>query len=492
MPHFLLRSLWVSLIALCAAPATAQEWWEAETDNFVVKSQGSREEVREFALDLERFDATLRIFQGLPVGNRYAGRTQKLTVYRFGDHATIAALAGRERTAAFYVARAGASAAFLLADDSMEADTAFRHEYAHYFMTQNFPAHYPLWYAEGFASVMATARSNFDNSVHVGELEPLPKAASDLPLELFWSDSPSLAPGNYRAAALLTHYLMFDQPRLTRLKSYLVALGEGFPADEAARRNLGEPEALRAELLEHAGRAHQGMDIDLTGYPLPQAHIRRLDTTETGLLVDEIALRRGSTGDAADAVHARLSAPDAPEPDHPLRLELLGHTALARSQPQEAEGYGARLATAEPDRSAGFLLLSLSALAQVRDNPEMALHAGNLAWLAANRDRTDPRPLILYYRIALSSSELPDERAKVALEAAYDMASSDPAYRLLLTRHLLSLGRIEAARAALGPIMFGGHLSETSTFAPIVALVDTGDAEPAIAAIDALLAQDRH
>src|SRR5690606_867912 len=164
----ILRVVLILLAVLAPVPAAAQEWWEAETDNFVVKSQGNREEVRAFALDLERFDATLRIFQGLPVGNRYPGRSQKLTVYRLGDNSGTGFLAGSEEPGAFYIARAGNSAAFLPRDDSAEADTAFRHEYAHYFMSQNFPASYPIWYVEGFAQVMATARSNFDNSVNVG------------------------------------------------------------------------------------------------------------------------------------------------------------------------------------------------------------------------------------------------------------------------------------------------------------------------------------
>ena len=102
----ILRVLLILLAVLAPVPAAAQEWWEAETDNFVVKSQGSREEVRAFALDLERFDATLRIFQGLPVGNRYPGRSQKLTVYRLGDNGGIGALAGGEEPGAFYIARA--------------------------------------------------------------------------------------------------------------------------------------------------------------------------------------------------------------------------------------------------------------------------------------------------------------------------------------------------------------------------------------------------
>ena len=85
-----------------------------------------------------------------------------------------------------------------------------------------------------------------------------------------------------------------------------------------------------------------------------------------------------------------------------------------------------------------------------------------------------------------------DERAKVALEAAYDMAGSDPLYRLLLTRHLLSLGRMEAAEAALGPVMFGGHGNDLSTYAPLVVLVNEGDASRAIAAIDEVLAHGRH
>src|SRR5690606_14001965 len=292
--------------------------------------------------------------------------------------------------------------------------------------------------------------------------------------------------------ALLTHYLMLDQARLARLKTLLVALGAGAPSRETTGLHLGDTDELQAELALHAGTMHQGIDVDLSGYPSAQARMRRLDAIESEMIADEMALRRGLTADEAEMVHARLSAPDGPEPDHPLRLELLGRAALAQGRAKEAEAHGARLATSEPERSAGFLLLSEAAMAQISDDPEMALHAGNLARLAAGRHRTDAPPLIMYYRIALAAGEAPDERAKVALEAAYDMAGSDPLYRLLLTRHLLSLGRMEAAEAALGPVMFGGHGNDLSTYAPLVVLVNEGDASRAIAAIDEVLARGRY
>ncbi len=49
-----------ALIAALAATSAEAKWLRAETDNFIIYSEGSEKSLRDFAVTLQRFDATLR------------------------------------------------------------------------------------------------------------------------------------------------------------------------------------------------------------------------------------------------------------------------------------------------------------------------------------------------------------------------------------------------------------------------------------------------
>ena len=97
-----------------AMPAQAADWWAAETDHFIVKSQDSEAETRQFAEDLERFDAAMRFLQNLPK-TAEASPSTKLTVYRFGTDADIARMLGDADSgvAGFFIPHAGNSVAYV-------------------------------------------------------------------------------------------------------------------------------------------------------------------------------------------------------------------------------------------------------------------------------------------------------------------------------------------------------------------------------------------
>ncbi len=110
-----MRSFVASIaLVFLAAPAAAEEWWEAETAHFIIKSRDSQENTREFAGELEQFDGALRTLQNMPLDEE-AGPANKLTVYRFGNQTDIARLAGSSESgvAGFFISNAGASVAFV-------------------------------------------------------------------------------------------------------------------------------------------------------------------------------------------------------------------------------------------------------------------------------------------------------------------------------------------------------------------------------------------
>src|SRR5690606_27359968 len=85
----MIRLIVVALLAFFAWPAHAQDWWEAETAHFIVKSRSSEADTRQFAEELERFDGALRTLQNIPVNDAEMVPANKVTIFRFGDQGDI-------------------------------------------------------------------------------------------------------------------------------------------------------------------------------------------------------------------------------------------------------------------------------------------------------------------------------------------------------------------------------------------------------------------
>ena len=60
-------SIAIILLAFAFASPAKADWWQAETAHFVVKSRASEKDAREYALEMEKFDAALRVMFGLPI-----------------------------------------------------------------------------------------------------------------------------------------------------------------------------------------------------------------------------------------------------------------------------------------------------------------------------------------------------------------------------------------------------------------------------------------
>lgn len=81
MPHLIrIVSLAIALLALAPAPALA-DWRRAESQNFVVYSDGSERSLRDYTAKLERFHGLLRSRFGGPAD----GELRKLPVYLVAD-----------------------------------------------------------------------------------------------------------------------------------------------------------------------------------------------------------------------------------------------------------------------------------------------------------------------------------------------------------------------------------------------------------------------
>lgn len=476
-----MRLIIAAFLFLFAMPAHAQQWWEAETDHFIVKSRSPEADAREFAIELERFDTALRALQNLPVGSPEASRANKLTVYRFGNDRDIARMAGASGSgiAGFYVGRAGASVAFAPArkrintsiksrsgGGEIDALAVLKHEYTHYFMMQHFPAAYPRWYVEGYAEMMATIYYKDDLTFHVGD-PPQHRAYQVLQMNQFrlreMLDARHRLSGydaiqHYGTGWLLSHYLSFDPARLAQLHEYLLALGTGEDSLAAAERIFGDLSRMDRELRQYRRGSFPGYDVKLAAFDESRIRMRPLSSAEEALIDEEMRLRLGGLGKKdGERIAAGVQRKTASFASDPHAMIVQGWAMLAAEDYAGAERQGAAIVAADPQSVEGYLIGSEAAVERIKDDPAQAETARTLAARAAELDRADPRPLILYYYSYLEAKQEPPEAAIIALETAFATSGSDSTYRILLARQLLIEDRLDEARTVLQPIAFQGH-----------------------------------
>lgn len=519
-----MRLLATLFLVLFSVPAAAQEWFEAETNNFIIRSRDSEAATRQFAIELERFDMSLRTLQNMPIGEEQPSRSTKLTVYRFGDQGDIALMAGAAGSglAGFYIARAGDSVAFAPARDErgrdsrslsfaraeddpgrLEARAVLQHEYVHYFMMQHFPAAYPRWYIEGYAELMATIRLNPDGSFHVGD-PPQYRAYQVMEMSQFrlteMLDSKHELSGidalqHYATGWLFSHYLSFDPERRAQLNQYLVALGRGEDSLTAAQRVFGDLRALDRTLLRYRSGAFPGMDVKPPNYREPPVKVRALGPTEVALIREEMRLRRGVSKREATTVAGDVRRKSAAFADDPHALGVLGRAQLAARDYAAADATAERLVQRDPQSVLGWIIRSEANTELAKADPAKAPQAREFAAKAAALDRDDPRGLIAYYYSYMRVGAEAPEPAVIALEDAFDTAGSDPGYRVMLARQLLVENRLDTAKSVLLPIAFRGHNQEDErkrgddkpSIDKLMRLVNDGDRNGALAMIDRLM-----
>ena len=515
-----MRFFMAAFLFVFAVPAQA-EWWEAETAHFVVKARASQKEAREYALEMEKFDAALRIMFGLPTDEVENSRVNKPTIYRFGRPKDMARIAGFPGSGigGFFISRAGNSVAFAPTrksrDTSAKTSWAVRgdpraafdprsvllHEYTHYFMMQHFPSAYPRWYVEGFAEMMASARFDEDGSVHIGD-PPQYRAAQIFQLQPFPMDE-MLDPNHkltgldglqhYATGWLLAHYLSFDSERQIQLRKYLVAISSGEDGLEAAKRELGDLRELDRALNRYKKGPYPGRRIEAVNFSDAVA-MRQLSEAEEDAINEEMRLARGvrNQGEARDLV-SDLRGELASAPGNLYLMKLLAEAQLAAEDFDGADATAQQMLAKDEDSVDAWLTRSIVASEKASDDVSMADKAREYATEAAIIDREDPRPLMAYYYSYIESGEEVPESAAIALEQAFKKAGSDPSYRMLLGRQLILENRLKSAEAVLLPIAFRGHKTEEPkneedpTLTRVISLIRDNDRDGALAMVEKMM-----
>lgn len=255
----IIRRLLLALTLLALTPAAAlADWRRAESEHFIVYSDGSERSLRDYTARLERFHGLLRARFGGPAQDDL----RKLPVYLVGDGRALRIAQPQLPTGidGYYTASENDIFAILIRGQD---DDLLLHEYTHHFMANAGQGQFPGWFSEGLAEYYATATVSAAGAATFG----LPNAGRLRQLQGRWLPMDQLlgargsfdidnqtARGAYYAQSwLLTHWLLADPTRARALGVYLNALNAGVPPVEAWQASFGvAPAEMEAILKAYA------------------------------------------------------------------------------------------------------------------------------------------------------------------------------------------------------------------------------------------------
>jgi tetratricopeptide (TPR) repeat protein len=474
------RLIWLACaLLLGAAPAAAlAQWKEATSKNFIVYSEGSEAELREFATKLEKFDYVLRAYHKVTA----PPSPLKLRVYLLPTIAAVGKMAGGAGVGGYYISDArglmmvgtrtgtgGRGSDIRSAREVVDFDyeSILLHEYAHHFMYQYFPATYPSWYSEGFAEFWGATRFLPGNIVEVG----LP---ANYRFGSFWSnrwlplnklltaqsyaDVPELDL-LYAEGWLLMRYAWEKPERQRQLQAYLTAINGGASYEDAVKQGFGDPSSLNSELFAYAGRSKFSV-LRLPFKPIDPGTItiRSVSPAENALMSYAIRLGQGILQrDAADFVK-RLRQDASRFPDDPHALGLLAEAERLAGNREAANAAVDGLLKAAPNDPQGLMRkgqLEIDALKAAGSKDQKAWRAARQYLMRANKlAPKDPLVLEAYYDSFRAQGVLPPEAAQNALYDAMELAPSDDELRYKLAADFEQRNMIEEAIAIIRPAAF--------------------------------------
>lgn len=368
---FLCAALAVAALALAlsAAPARA-DWLKAESERFLIYSDGPERELREYAQKLETFDRVLRLYMGLDLDT---APIRKLPIYLLRNHRDIQRAFPHigSGIAGFYTARD--EDIFAVASATRGEDYVLLHEYAHHFMLQNFSYGYPAWFVEGFAEYYMTAVIR-PGVVEVGRHNEnrgwwLMNSAW-IPIEQLLTSGPRDVRRNgqtyYPLAWLLTHWFMGDEARSQQLHAYMLDIGEGGHPVEAMERATGLSMAdLRRALTRYL---HGRIPAQRLTYPFPEipVTVTRLPRSANDLLLINQRLKVGAADDEREALAAEVRRLAARHPGDDFAQLALGHAELHFGDARRGEALLADLLERQPDHIEALQLMASARIAAAR------------------------------------------------------------------------------------------------------------------------------
>ncbi len=461
---------------LLLSPGVAQaKWLRAESPRFIVYSDRGESVLREYVIQMETFDTTLRLRHGLPENG---APPRKLPIYLVRDRDDLKRTwNGAGDAVAGYYSPGGAdtfAVAVLESASGNDDSVTIRHEYTHHFMLQNFPNAYPAWMVEGYAEYYSMTRIT-DQFVEVGRVNTWrstelltgkwlnvadvlankrgPKGAS-------WSDF-------YAESWLLTHYLMSDPQRFKQFQAYASAVARGADPVEAMVTATGmSTDALDLALRKYMKTGLVYTQFRRTTVTVPPITITALPPSADALLLDRLELVAHYFKDADPGYPAMIRARAARFPDDQLATLALGQTELELGDPVKGRALLEEWIKAHPDDVEAMFVLGDHLIDQARaekdEDKSEALRTDARALLqrAAQLAPNDYRVLYAYAQARYGEPGFPTTETQALLINAYKRAPQVDSLRFELVQVLIARRHWREAEALLKPLVNSPHGGE--------------------------------
>ena len=474
----MIRKLLLAAALLLPTAANAA-WHEATSNHFIVYSEGSEQEARDFAAKLERFNFVLRTMRPPPAGSTPGLR---LRVFLLRNQNAVQELAGGG-VAGYYVPdarglmlvgtrqREGMSSDIRSGRNIVEIDpeSVLFHEYTQHYTFQYFPAAYPVWYSEGYAEFWGSTRILDHDVVEVGAPAnhrfSTFSALGWLPLNRVLSaHNYSEAPGEnifllYAEGWLIVRYL-FDHPeRQAQINEYLRLVNQGVEFSEAARRAIPDMGAFDSALNAYSGGGRFSLArLPFRTIDVGPIAVRALRPAEEALILDEIKVSQGYRQTDAAGIANTIRGKASRFPDDPFAIRLVMETQYLAGNNAEAAAAADRLLAIEPANARALMtkgLVQMNGLVAAHSNDQAAWGAARqLLTRAVNAARQDPVVLSAYYQSFRMQNIVPPEGAQNVLYDAMELAPSDDDLRYALARDYESRNMIPEAIAIIRPVAY--------------------------------------
>lgn len=477
------------LLALSAGQALAQTWLRAESEHFVVYSDGGERALRDYVVDLERFDQILRLRFGVPQDKP---TLRKLPIYLVARHSGLEAVrpglgAG---IAGFYTANEEDVFAVAIRNDG---DQTILHEYAHHFFFQHLNAPYPGWLSEGLAEYVMTVRIRDDEFV-MGEFNAARASWLNygdwLPLDQLLTkrfgqlESGRLQATYYPVAWLLTHWFFSTPERSRQLDAYLRLVASGAGPAEAMTQATG----LTLPQLTATLTTYSRGNVYSATYPIQyrpiEIQVTRMPESARDLILLGQRIKLGQTEEQRQEALAEIRTRAARWPDDAFAQLILGHAELHIGDPSVGEATLTRVLELDPENDAALQFLATRRIQQaeeVEDPDQRRSLLGQARGFLARAYRIDPDDyftLLLIARTREGQPGYPNENDMLTWEAAFDGAPQLAQVRLGYGAALIADGRVGEALGVLTPLANSPHGGEAADAARALVARALGEAEP--------------
>ena len=458
------------------------DWLRAESERFIVYSDGGERDLRDYVQKLEMFDRVMQYRTGVPAN---MASPRKLPIYLVANRRDLVRIhpqSGQNVMGTYFPTEEDIFAVAVRRNtDGMSGEDVLMHEYAHHFMLGNVPAAYPAWLVEGFAEYYMTAEIDVrDREVILGRYNENRAywimAETWIPLNVLLTKGPGeVRSGHqttyYSIAWLLTHWFLSDPERAAQLAAYLADIARG----ENSVAAMEEATGMTVRELESALRRYTRTRLAATKisgrFPIAEIEVIHLSSAADDLLLLNQRLKVGVPEEDRAALGQEVARLAAQHGDDPLALMAAGHAGLHFGDRAAGERALERLLELEPGHVEALQYMAQEQLRQARetDSDMLAQSARGKArdYLARAyaAGENEYRTLMLMSELRQGQPGYPNDNDLLTLGLAMDRAPQLATVRFRYASVLAQTGDREQAVSVLRPLANNPHGGGASAFA---------------------------